>query len=345
MNNRPTEREPRKTIGQTAWTAWCRFSFALTSNKVVWPVAICGALLCFILFERDNLRGTKTKLQAETAETEFLVAIRDGLQQQEQELDAMDQRIAELEKEVQQVSRLFDNAELDKILQQAIGQLPLASVLVLDSQYSLVESEQLIRVPDDRQMLVVEILRYEGSGSLKRLRAAADDLSDQSVVRLLKYPLEPSRAYRLSVLTRSAAVDQEVGRGSELAVQLNDEILFEQAMPDHRHRTTSQSSTYSEVAREPNVVVFNRYEGFLTAAENGRLGQIFPLVKQGYWCRLGSLSLSFQGETEDQVIAYRIRTYLASDAALSCDVWEMPSISGRLPTEPTDDPTLRRLKF
>ena len=345
MNNRPSDRETRKTIGQFAWMAWCRFSCAMGSSRVVWPLAICLALLCYTLFERDQYLSTLNRQAPVTAETEFLVAIRDGLQQQFRELFETEIRIGALGEEVQKISQLFDNPELDELLQQAIGQLPLESVLVLDSQNSLVENEQLIRVPDDRQILVVEILRDEGAGSLKRLQTAGNDPAGPGVVRRLKYPLDSSRAYRLSVLTRSAAVDPGAGAGSELVVQLNDEILFEQALPGYRHWTTSQWSTSSEVAREPNVVVLNRYNGFLTVVGKNALDQIWPLVKQGYWCRLGSISLSFQGGAEDQVIAYRIRTYLATDAELHCDAWEMPSVLRLIPNEPTDDPTLIRLKF
>ncbi len=347
MNDRQTKGEQRKTSGQLAWTVWCRFSVAFMSPKLYWPLALgLGLLVLNLLVHSDLTRGLE-RLQYATAENEFVVATLDGLQQQQNELKETEERIAKLQQQVQQVSRQFDTPELDEILQQAIAGLNLESVLVLDSQNSQSESEQLIRVPAANQMLVVEITRDEGpeSWSLfpvlpnyagQKVRRSREQRRESRIPRLqlLKYPLESSKAYRLAVLTRPPTGDDGARKGSQLVVQLNDEILFEQEMPDHKLGVTSQASVGADMALEPNVVMRP-----WMSQENR------ALIKQRYWCRLGSTSLLFEPETTGQPIAYRIRTYLASDAELYADLEGTPYGSDLYPDEPTDDPTLSRIKI
>lgn len=348
MNDRQTEGEQRKTFGQLAWTVWCRFSVTFMSPKLYWPLALGLGLLVFNLFVHSELTRGLERLQYATAENEFVVATLDDLQLQQNELKETGERISKLRQQVQQVSRQFDTPELDEMLQQAIGQLPLESVLVLNSQNSQSESDQLIRVPAANQMLVVEITRDEGPESWSRLQSTPSDPGGQKVRRsreqrrksriprlqLLKYPLESSKAYRLAVLTRPPTGDDGARKGSQLVVQLNDEILFEQEMPDHKLGVTSQASVGADMALEPSVVMRP-----WMSQENR------ALIKQGYWCRLGSTSLLFEPETTGQPIAYRIRTYLASDAELYADLEGTPYGSDLYPDEPTDDPTLSRIEI
>ena len=362
MNDRQTEGEQRKTSGQLAWTVWCRFSVAFTSPKLYWPLALgLGLLVLNLLVHSDLTRGLE-RLQYATAENEFVVATLDGLQQQQNELKETEERIAKLQQQVQQVSRQFDTPELEEILQQAIAGLNLESVLVLDSQNSQFESKQLIRVPAANQMLVVEITRDEGPESWSRLQSTPSDPSGQKARRSkeqreksrilglqrLKYPLESSKAYRLAVLTRPLKSDYGAKKRSQLVVQVNDEILFEQEMLDHKLGVVSQVSAGADMALEPNVVM-----------RPWMIQENRALIKQGYWCRLGSISLLFEPDTTGQPIAYRIRTYLASDAELYADIEGSPyeelsraqldrwraAESPPTSDKPIDDPTLRRIEF